>query len=171
MNEINMLTQVDFSSFIMDIFIVLIGLKYAWAVLEWFTTKIGLEFKSTRKKREEHELIISVAKRLETLENQREKDVQQSIRHDKDLKDGLEKLTDMVIDKNVEDMRWEILDFASALSAGRNYSKEQFDHVIGTHNKYEAYIKENKLLNGQVTNSMDIINQCYKEKMKLGFYQ
>ncbi|WP_180994608.1 hypothetical protein [Clostridium sp. chh4-2] len=166
-----MLTQVNFSSFIVDIFIVLIGLKYAWAVLEWFTTKIGLEFKSTRKKREEHELIISIAKRLEYLENQREMDVQHSIRHDKELKDGLEKLTEMVIDKNVEDMRWEILDFASALTAGRNFSKEQFDHVIGTHNKYEEYILENKRSNGQVTNSMDIINQCYKEKMKLGFYK
>lgn len=164
-----MLTQVDFSSLIVEIFIVLVGLKCAWAILEWFTTKIGLELKSTRKKHEEHDLIINVAKRLDNLETQREEDVKQSIRHDKELKDSLEKLTEMVIDKNVEDMRWEILDFASALTAGRNYSKEQFDHVIGTHDKYEKYIDKNNLTNGQVTNSMEVINQFYKEKMKNGF--
>ena len=86
-----------------------------------------------------------------------------------DISDSLGKLTDMFIDKNIEDMRWEILNFCSALTSGRKYNKESFNHVIQIHEKYEKILEENNMENGQVTASMEVIMDVYKEKLKNGF--
>lgn len=87
----------------------------------------------------------------------------------KDISDSLGKLTDMFVDKNIEDMRWEILNFCSALTSGRKYNKESFNHVIQVHEKYEKILEENNMENGQVTASMEVIMDVYKEKLKNGF--
>ena len=75
----------------------------------------------------------------------------------------------MFVDKQIDDIRYEILDFASSLSAGRQYSKEQFDHIISIDEKYKKILKENDLENGQVTASMEVITGIYKEKLRTGF--
>jgi hypothetical protein len=86
-----------------------------------------------------------------------------------DINNSLNKLTDMFVDKNIEDMRWEILNFCSALTSGRKYNKESFNHVIQIHEKYEKILEENNMENGQVTASMEVIMDVYKEKLKNGF--
>ena len=85
------------------------------------------------------------------------------------VNESLGKLTDMIIDNNIETMRWEILNFCSALTSGRKYNKESFDHVIKIHEKYEKILKENDMENGQVTASMEVIMEVYKEKLMNGF--
>ena len=75
----------------------------------------------------------------------------------------------MFVDKNIEDMRWEILNFCSALTSGRKYNKESFNHVIQVHEKYEKILEENNMENGQVTASMEVIMDVYNEKLKNGF--
>ena len=81
----------------------------------------------------------------------------------------LSKLTDMMVDSNIENMRWEILNFCSALTSGRKYNKESFNHVISVHEKYEKILEEHNMENGQVTASMEVIMDVYKEKLKNGF--
>lgn len=85
------------------------------------------------------------------------------------VNESLSKLTDMIIDNNIENMRWEILNFCSALTSGRKYNKESFNHVISVHEKYEKILEENDMENGQVTASMEVIMDVYKEKLKNGF--
>ena len=85
------------------------------------------------------------------------------------VNESLNKLTDMIVDSNIENMRWEILNFCSALTSGRKYNKESFDHVIKVHGKYEKILEENNMENGQVTASMEVIMDVYKEKLKNGF--
>ena len=75
----------------------------------------------------------------------------------------------MFLEKQIDDMRYEILNFASALTSGRDYNKEQFDHVLQIHEKYEQILKDNDMSNGQVLMSMEVINEIYKEKLKKGF--
>lgn len=86
-----------------------------------------------------------------------------------DVNKSLSKLTDMIVDSNIENMRWEILNFCSALTSGRKYNKESFNHVISVHEKYEKILEENNMENGQVTASMEVIMDVYKEKLKNGF--
>ncbi len=85
------------------------------------------------------------------------------------ISDSLNKLTIMFVDKDIDDMRWEILNFCSALTSGRKYNKESFDHVIQIHEKYEKVLEENGMENGRVTASMEVIMDVYKEKLKNGF--
>ena len=85
------------------------------------------------------------------------------------ISNSLDKLTYMFIDKNIEDMRWEILNFCSALTSGRKYNKESFNHVIQIHEKYEKILEENNMENGQVEAAMEVIMDVYKDKLKNGF--
>lgn len=86
-----------------------------------------------------------------------------------DINKSLRKLTTMFIDKDIDDMRWEILNFCSALTSGRKYNKESFDHVIQIHEKYEKILEENNMENGRVAASMEVIMDVYKDKLKTGF--
>lgn len=85
------------------------------------------------------------------------------------ISSSLDKLTSMFLNKEIDDMRWEILNFCSALTSGRKYNKESFDHVIQIHEKYEKILDENDMENGRVTASMEVIMDVYKEKLKNGF--
>ena len=85
------------------------------------------------------------------------------------INNSLNKLTTMFVDKEVDDMRWEILNFCSALTSGRQYNKESFDHVIQIHEKYEEILEQYNMENGRVTASMEVIMDVYKEKLKNGF--
>lgn len=85
------------------------------------------------------------------------------------INNTLNKLAIMFVDKEIDDMRWEILNFCSALTSGRQYNKESFDHVIQIHEKYEEILKQNNMENGRVTASMEVIMDVYKEKLKNGF--
>ena len=82
---------------------------------------------------------------------------------------GLKKLTDMFIDKQINDYRWEIINFASNITAKRPCTKDGYQHCFKTYERYEKILEENGLENGEVEISMEIINDSYKEKLKEGF--
>lgn len=110
-------------------------------------------------------------------------DRQQSLQIQKELKDSIkglidgqkdrdakiENLTDMFVDKEVDDYRWEIINFATKVSEGRPCNKDSFKHCLRTYEKYEALLEKYGLENGEVEISMEIVNEAYKEKMKNGF--
>lgn len=170
MDSISQLFEINISTVVVSIFIIIIGLKAGYEALEWLCLKfLKIEFKKSREKREEHELLIKTAQGLTDLSKKHDLDVDKSIQHDQVIKNDLDKLTKMFIDKEIDDIRWEILDFASALSSGRNYSKEQFNHVLSLYSKYEQILEDNDMENGLVTTSMEVINDIYKENLKTGF--
>ena len=158
MDEWMNLTKTDWVLWIAGLFALLNFGKYAWEIAEYWISKIGLETKEMRKKREQQELLLNAVEKVNMLERKNE-----NIRRD------IDNLTKMFIDKQIDDMRFEILDFASAISLGRNYSKEQFDHVIVIDKKYQKILEDNGLENGQVTASMEVIMDVYKEKLRTGF--
>ncbi|MDE6253337.1 MAG: hypothetical protein K2M78_12020 [Lachnospiraceae bacterium] len=166
MTEIKNIFQLDYSSIVISIFIILSAIIAAVNIIGRFSEIIGRPVKWIKKKNEDHELLINTSKGLLALEEKQLEDVKQSIRHDKIISDKLENLTKMFLDKQIDDMRYEILDFASALSTGRKFSKEQFDHVLNTYRKYENILEQNNLSNGQVTTSMEVINEIYKDELK-----
>lgn len=114
--------------------------------------------------------------------NNRMRDRQQSLEIQNELKDSiknlvngqqdrdkkLEDLTKMFIDKEIDDMRWEILNFCSALSNGRTYNREAFDHVLKVYDKYETILEENGMENGLVAQSVKFIQEAYVEGLKDG---
>lgn len=169
MSEIIELTKVNFSSVFIAVFVILIGVKAIISLLEWFITKLGLETKWMRKRREEHDLLIQTSQGLIELQEHHKKDIEHSDRRDEEIASDIKKLTQMFIDKEIDDMRWSINSFATTVSEGKPCNKDSFKHCIHVYEKYEKILEENGLENGEVEISMEIINDAYKQKLKEGF--
>ena len=169
MEQIEQFMSIDFSSFFILCFIFMSGVVGIFTLIGKFSEIIKRPVSWVRKKNEDHELLIKTAQSLNELRVKQEEDTKQSIRHDRMIKEDLEKLTLIIQDKNINDWRYEILDMASAISSGRRYSKEQYDHVIDIHGRYENLLESLGRTNGQVDVSMEVIMESYKEKLKNGF--
>ena len=169
MEQIEQFMSINFSSFFILCFIFISGVVGIFTLIGKFSEIIKRPVSWVRKKNEDHELLIKTAQSLNELRVKQEEDTKQSIRHDQMIKEDLEKLTLIIQDKNINDWRYEILDMASAISSGRRYSKEQYDHVIDIHGRYENLLKSLGRTNGQVDASMEVIMESYKEKLKNGF--
>ena len=110
-------------------------------------------------------------------------DRKQSIEIQKELKDSIANLmecqrnrdekindlTNMFVDKEVDDYRWEIINFATQVSEGRPCNKDSFKHCLRTYEKYEALLEKHGLENGEVEISMQVVNEAYKKKLLEGF--
>ena len=169
MDAINELLNINFSYVLLSVFVILIGIKAIVSIFECVINKLGLETKWMRKRREEHDLLIRTSQNLIALQEKHEKDVKRSDRRDEEISNDIKKLTKMFVDKEIDDMRWEINNFATKVSEGSPCNKDSFTHCIHTYEKYEKILKENGLENGEVEISMELINDAYKQKLKEGF--
>lgn len=77
----------------------------------------------------------------------------------------IKELTDLFVDKEINDYRWEIINVADEISNGKFVSKERLKHAIATHSKYEEIIEKYNLTNGEVEISIEVINEAYKKKL------
>lgn len=110
-------------------------------------------------------------------------DRKQSIEIQKELKDSIQnlingqqsrdskinELTNMFVDKEINDYRWEIINFATNVSEGKPCNKDSFKHCLRTYEKYEALLEKYGLENGEVEISMQVVNEAYKKKLLEGF--
>ena len=168
MEAIAELTTIDYSSLFIATFMVLIGVKTIVSIFEWIISKLGLETKWMRKRREEQELLIQTSQGLSKLQEKHEKDIERSDYRDEIISNKIEKLTQIFIDKEIDDMRWEINNFAIRVSEGKPCNKDSFKHCIHIYEKYEKILEENNLENGEVKISMELINEAYKQKLRNG---
>lgn len=169
MDSITQLLEIDYAAVFISICTLLIAFKTLSSLFEWFVKKWGLETKQMRTRREEHDLLIATANGLNDLSKKHEEDVSQSIRHDDMIRQDLKKLTDLFIDKEIEDMRWEIINFSAKVSEGKRCNKDGYNHCIRTYEKYEKLLEAHGLENGAVSLSMEVVNESYKDKLKNGF--
>ena len=168
METIKELTQINYGTLIISVFTILCAFKFVCELLDWFIKRLGLETKKMRQKREEHDLLIATSKALNELKEKECEDTKRAIRHDKAIKEDLAKLTSMFVEKEINDYRWEINNFATKISENKPINKDCFKHCFKTYALYEKILDENDLKNGEVENSMQIINDVYQEKMKNG---
>lgn len=169
MDAITELVKIDFSSVFVSVFIVLIGIKAVVSIFEWVINKLGLETKWMRKQREEHDLLIQTSQNLIVLQEKHVEDMKKSDEHDAEMRNDIKKLTDLFVDKQINDYRWEIINLADKIANGKIVSKECLRHAISTYEKYEKIINEHGLVNGEVEISIEIIKENYQKKLKEGF--
>lgn len=134
-----------------------------------FSEIVGKPVTWVSNKNKDHELLIQTVNKLTALQEKQEKDVRESDRHDEEMRSDIKKLTDMFIDKEINDMRWEINNFATKVSEGKPCNKDSYKHCIHTWEKYEKLLEENGLENGEVEISMNVIRESYQQKLKEGF--
>lgn len=167
--ELTGIFAIDFKVLIQDIFTIIACCVAGYAMLTKFFEYIGKPFKWLKKKNQDHELIIQNSAAIKKLAQRHEEDNELSNKHDEEIKSELRKLTKMFIDKEIDDMRWEIINFSAKVAEGRPCNKDGFQHCFKTYEKYEKIIKENGLTNGEVEISMKVVNEAYEEKLKNGF--
>lgn len=169
MNEMAELSKIDYLSVFPVAFAMLAGAKAILSLFEWLVEKLGLETKWMRRRREEHELLIRTSRNLTALQTQHAHDMQKSDRRDEEISSDIKRLTRMFVDKEIDDMRWEINNFATKVSEGKPCSKDSFKHCIRIYEKYEQILSENGFENGEVEISMELINDAYMRKLREGF--
>jgi len=169
MNEIIELTKINFSYVLISVFVILIGIKAVVSIFEWAIDKLGLETKWMRQKWEGHNLLIQTSQNLIALQEKHVEDMKKSDAHDTEMRNDIKKLTEMFVEKQINDYRWEIINLADKIASGSTVSKECYRHAISTYEKYEKIINEHGLVNGEVEISIEIIKEAYQQKLKEGF--
>lgn len=96
MEEIKALFNIDFIYVLSSVFVILIGIKPIVSIFEWIISKLGIETKWMRKRREEHELLIQTSQNLTALQVKHDESVRQSINHDEMIKSDILSLTKTV---------------------------------------------------------------------------
>lgn len=105
--------------------------------------------------------------RAQSLKIQKElSDSIQAIAQKQDSRDEkIKDLTDMFVDKQIDDMRYKILDFAESVSSGKKFSTETYDHILQTYEKYEAILKQHGKKNGLVEESIKYVRKSYQDML------
>ena len=137
MNEITELTKIDFAYVFIAVLLILVSIKFAVSLFEWAVNILGLETKWMRQKREEHDLLMQTSQGLIELQAHHKKDIERSDRRDEEISNDIKKLTQMFVDKEINDYRWEIINLADKISSDKtSVSKECLRHAISTYEKY-----------------------------------
>lgn len=157
MNAIENLSEVNYFLLILGFFAVLFAIKEVIEILSYFKKKLGVKFGFEDDKGR-------IEKRIETLE-----------KHDNwqygeltKISKCVEEINKNLVNKEIDDIRWELLDFCSALTGGRKYNREAFAHIFNTYEKYEKILSENGMSNGFVEESMKAVKEIYHEKLVNG---
>ena len=73
--------------------------------------------------------------------------------------DALDKKIDM---NEIDHIRWEILNFANQCRNDHRHTKDEFEHIINLHEKYNAILNERHMTNGLITIEFEYIEETYK---------
>lgn len=170
MGTIEDLLSLD-TSVILSLFVVLFGMVTIFELIGKLSVYLDKPVRWVRKKNEDHEAIVKLAENLDAIKKQQDIDREQSIKHDSEIKIEVREVANMFLDKNIEDMRWRILDFASAISNGRKFNRESYDFIIHTYEQYEVVLKKLGRTNGVVDETMNYIKEDFRERLRNGDFK
>jgi hypothetical protein len=170
MSNIEQLLKID-SSVILSLFVILFGIVAIAQVIEKFSIYIGKPVSWVKNKNKDHETIVKITETLEALRKQQDADRVQAVNRDQEIKDDIDKFSSMFLDKSVEDMRWRILDFSSAISNGRKFNRESYDFIIHTYDQYEDILKKLGKTNGVIDETIVYIKDEFRNHLKNGDFK
>lgn len=150
-----------------------IALRAGW---EKLLDALGLETKASLQKKALEQRLSDMEQKIADFEQSQHDYHEQSITirdkledNQKVLQDGISELKMLLINKEIDDIRTTILDFSNAVMNGRDYDKEQYEHIIDLYDKYEKILEQNGMTNGRITASMEFVLKNYQDLMDNGF--
>ena len=161
MNELKTLLELDFTAFILSIFIVMSAIIAIYNIIGKFSEVIGKPVKWVKQRQLDHDLLEKNKDDIKTLSDKHEADTKKYEASHQELIDDIKTLKDLLLDKQISDYRWEIINVADKISNGRIVSKECLRHAIATYDKYEKIIEEYGLVNGEVAVSIGVVKSEY----------
>lgn len=84
-----------------------------------------------------------------------------------EIKNQLTSVTEVLEELFVQNSRDRIIDFATKVTDGKNLvSREEFNRIFKVHAKYEAFLEDRKMTNGEVDVAILVIQESYAQHMK-----
>lgn len=161
MEAIQKLLSLDFTAVILTVFIIMSGIIAMYSIIGKFSEIIGKPVKWVKQRQLDHNLLEKNKKDIEDLKDKHEADVKKYETSHQELIDDIKALKDLLLDKQISDYRWEIINTADKISNGRIVSKECLKHAIATYDKYEKIIEKYNIKNGEVSISIKVIKGEY----------
>lgn len=168
MEAIRELLKLDYVAVVLAVFIIMSGVIAIYTIIGKFSEIIKKPVGWVKKKNEDHDMLLRHDQEIKDLAEKHKTDTDKLSDEESEIKKDITKLTSMFLDKQIDDMRYEILDFASSLSSGRKHNRESFDHILRIYKKYEQILEENSMENGLVEESIAFIRERYKSDLNNG---
>lgn len=83
-----------------------------------------------------------------------------------DIQKDLQDLKNEFRENKVQNLRWNVLDFANSCRNGRKHSHDEWRHTISQLAEYEDYIEANKIPNGIFEEDAKYLREVYQELCK-----
>lgn len=157
MESVEKLTQIDYLLVILGFFAILFAAKEIIEIFSYFKKKLRLKTGID----EDKEIIENRIKTLEKHDNWQYGEIQK-------ISKGIDDIKINLTQKEISDIRWELLDFCSALTSGREYNREAFEHIFRTYEDYEKILDDNHMSNGYIVESMKAVREIYHNKLVSG---
>ena len=132
MNELKTLLELDFTAFILSIFIVMSSVIAIYTIIGKFSEVIGKPVKWVKQRKIDHDLLEKNEKDIKALSDKHDEDTKKYEASHQELIDDIKILKELLLDKQISDYRWEIINVADKISNGRIVSKECLRHAIAT---------------------------------------
>lgn len=161
MEAIKELLSLDFTAVILTVFIIMSGIIAMHSIIGKFSEIIGKPVKWVKQRQLDHDLLEKNKNDIKELSDKHEADTKKYETSHQKLIDDIEILKDLLLDKQISDYRWEIINTADKISNGRIVSKECLKHAIATYDKYEKIIEKYNIKNGEVSISIKVIRGEY----------
>ena len=161
MEAIKELLSLDFTAVILTVFVIMSGIIAMYSIIGKFSEIIGKPVKWVKQRQLDHDLLEKNKNDIKELSEKHEADTKKYETSHQKLIDDIEILKDLLLDKQISDYRWEIINTADKISNGRIVSKECLKHAIATYDKYEKIIEKYNIKNGEVSISIKVIRGEY----------
>lgn len=163
MDELQTLLELDFTALILSVFILMSGVIAMYTIIGKFSEVIGKPVKWVKQRQLDHDLLEKNKNDIKVLGEKHDADTKKYEASHQELIDDIKALKDILLDKQISDYRWEIINVSDKISNGRIVSKECLRHAISTYDKYEKIIEKYGLVNGEVAVSIGVIKGEYKK--------
>ena len=157
MGAIEYATQINYILVILGLFAILFAIKEIIEIFSYFKMKFRIKTGADEDKETLEERITILEKHDSCQYRELTK-----------ISNCVEEIKKNIVSKEIDDIRWELLDFCSALTSGRKYNREAFAHIFKTYEKYEKILEDNGMTNGFVEESMNAVKEIYHDKLKNG---
>lgn len=167
MNAIKEISEINLVAWILIFFALMFAIKEVIEIFSYFKNKLHIKTFVDENKENEEKKVHEIEDRIIVLE-----------KHDNwqynelgKISNSIDQINKNFLNKEINDLRWELLDFCSALTNGRKYNREAFEHIFRTYENYETILAQNNMTNGYVEESMQVVKEIYHDKLVNGEFR
>lgn len=131
MGDLKEALSIDLPTLLVSILVVVGGLKVIIELIKWFINQFGIEFKSVRKKNEEHDLLYKTMGRMDELEDIQKKTSENFKKYDDILRSDIEKIRE-----SIDNLTNKIVDMEQKSDATERASLK--DRIATLYRKYST---------------------------------